>query len=222
MGFSFKRAAKFASGGYALGKIGDAIGGRKASPYGTFDQRGVGDVQWDPNTGMPIGLTGAIDPRNALAFQQRANEMVALRNQRRRSDASAFLEQGLRASETFRPGGYAAMSSGLYGQRAQLAFQDQIDAPDLLAGYREQTRVDTANAQRRAAKRAFLGNAISSIASLGAAAMTGGGSAAAAAAGAGVGASMALRANNQFEDTTFDDAYSEYMKRRASQIGGLA
>jgi hypothetical protein len=156
MGFSFKKIASIATGGYALGKIGDMISGPKARAMGQFDQRGANEVRWDPQTGMPIGLNGAVDPNNALAFQQRANEVVATRNQGRRNDASAFMEQGLRASETYRPGGYAAMASGIHAQRAQLAFADQIEAPDLLAGYREQKSVDAANQQRRAAKMNFL------------------------------------------------------------------
>lgn len=159
MGFSLKRF------GAAVGTLGlselsgqyDKLFGPKAQMMGQVDRRGVGEVQWDPKTGMPIGLTGAVDPRNALAFQQHANELTATRNQGRRNDASAFLEQATTQSQTFRPGGYATMGAGLWSQRAQLAFGDQIEAPDLLAGYRERKSVDAANAQRRAAKMNFAG-----------------------------------------------------------------
>ncbi len=157
MGFSLKRF------GAAVGTLGlsevsgqyDKLFGPRAQMLGQVDRRGVSEIQWDPKTGMPIGLTGAVDPRNALAYQQHANELTATRNQGRRNDAAAFLEQATTQSQTFRPGGYAAMGAGLWSQRAQLAFGDQIEAPDLLAGYRERKSVDAANAQRRAAKMNF-------------------------------------------------------------------
>lgn len=182
MGFKLKRFAT-AVGTLGLSEVSgqyDKLFGPKAQAMGQFDRRGVGEIQWDPKTGMPIGLTGAVDPRNALAYQQHANELTATRNQGRRNDAAAFLEQATTQSQTFRQGGYATMGAGLWSQRAQLAFGDQIEAPDLLAGYREQKGVDAANAQRRAAKMNFAGGLLqAAIPLLGG----GGGGAAAALAG---------------------------------------
>lgn len=146
--------------------LANKVVGPKAEVSGKLDDRRVSQVEWDPDTGMPIGLVGPPSKRRALAYQQHANELVALRNSRTRADARNFMAQGLRSSETFRSGGYASMASGLWGQRAQLAFNDIREAPDLMAGYREQSMVDAQNAQRRAAKRQFYGTLIQTAATV--------------------------------------------------------
>jgi hypothetical protein len=147
MGFNLKRALGFISpvhaAGYALAK-GNLFGGSYRSPYESADPN---SVQWDPVTFRPLGPEGGRVPRGAYAldYQNRANMLAESARARYFTSAQDVLGQGQNLFESYRPGGAAALASGLYGQRAQLAFNigTQQEAPDLLMGYRD-------DAQRRA------------------------------------------------------------------------
>jgi len=184
-----------------------------------YDQRSPDEVQWDPDTGMPIGLIGPPDPGLALAYQQRANEVAAQHNAASRNDAQTYLAQGVRSSETFRPGGYGAVASGLYSQRANAAFQDQIDPADMMAGSRDFAIQQQNRAQKQAQTLGYVNTAVKLVAAY----YTGGASLAVDAAG------TASAANNKYADTSFDEGYGNMMstemdarRGRSMDPGGFA
>lgn len=122
-------------------------------PYG-------GDVQWDAS-GRPIGRM----PRGkyALDYQYEADRRTDQRRQALWSDAKQSLERGAGLLESYRPGGAAALSSGIYSQMAGMYGQQamSMESPDLLIGYREykqdQADYERRKAEQRAQRMAMLG-----------------------------------------------------------------
>lgn len=135
-------------------------------------------ISWDPETGLPVGLRGPPGEAQGLRYQFRADELTRQRNVRQRQAAQGYLDQAVRMSESFRPGGFAAVNAGLYSQKAQLAFNDQMESPDMLSQYRSD---EAANARRRtrnagylAAAGSLLGSAVGAATSIAAGGMAGG------------------------------------------------
>lgn len=122
------------------------------------------DYQWDPETGMPIGLTRMPEGGSALRFQQRSNEIVARRNASLRRQAMAYLEMGQRSMAAFRPGGYA--NDSYFREMSATAMNSQITAPDLMSGDRAFAMNQAAQMQEEAAGRSKVMNVVSLIASL--------------------------------------------------------
>lgn len=120
-----------------------SVFGPEATGFRSFGTPEAGAAQWDPVTGMPIGLSGPPDAAQAPAYQWRHNQMVEARNAEIRQQALAAMQGGqaeaqrvtglasedamnwanlgARSSESFRPGGYANFDS--FGLRANLAMQ---------------------------------------------------------------------------------------------------
>lgn len=184
-----------------------------------YDPRSPDEVEWDPETGMPVGLNGAPDPKYALAYQQKANEIAARHNANSRNDAQTYLAQGMRSSETFRPGGYGAIASGMYSQRANAAFQNQYDPADMMAGSRDMAIQQQRADQKKAQTLGYVNTAVKLVAAY----YTGGASLAIDAAG------TASAANNKYADTSFDEGYGNMMstemdarRGRSMDPGGFA
>lgn len=195
------------------------LDGKPGMDRSGYEQRSPDEVEWDPETGMPIGMKGPPDPSLALAYQQRANELAAKHNAGARNDAQTYLAQGLRSSETFRAGGYGAIASGMYSQRANAAFQNQYDPADMMAGSRDFAIQQQQRAQKRAQTLGYVNTAVKLVAAY----YTGGTSLAVDAAG------TAAAAHNRYSDTSFDEGYGNMMSnemdaRRGSSMdpGGFA
>lgn len=107
------------------------------------------NVQWD-ETGRPVGRM----PRGkyALDYQYEADRRTQDRRNALWSDAHGALRQGQGMLESYRPGGAAALASGIYGQRAAMYGQQSmtLQSPDLLMGYREHKQ-DVADYERKKA-----------------------------------------------------------------------
>lgn len=146
--------------------------------------------------GFPVDAAGnRIDfaPPAGIAarIQQGAEGSVADRNARFRQDGRDSLMGAQGLLESYRPGGGASLQSGIYAQQAQMLYNDQVQAPDLMFDYRRNEAFNERSAQRKANDTALGIQA--GLAAL--TAITGGvgGLAAGAAAGAG-GAALASQA----------------------------
>ena len=155
MGFSLKKTfndfVDFHTGKMHLEKGKELLDGPKLpgwqyespDPYST-------NVQWD-ETGRPIGRM----PRGnyALDYQYEADRRTDQRRQALWGDAQNALKQASGLLESYRPGGAAAIQSGIYSQQAGMAGQQamSMQSPDLLMGYREHKQ-DLADYERKKAQ----------------------------------------------------------------------
>ena len=103
--------------------------GPSASPYDP-------SVRWDAQ-GFPVGPM----PRGGdmpLEYQYEANRRTEQRRQALWNDAQGSIRQGLDLFQSYRPGGSAALASGMFGQSAGLYGQQAqtLEAPDLLIDWR--------------------------------------------------------------------------------------
>ena len=149
-------------------KVDETLFGPKPQRQQGFDTTDPANVQFDPETGLPIGLTGPPSHQFAHQYQWRANETVARRNAALKSSAGAYLDQGMRTSESYRPGGYASFD--WFRNRVNLALQSQIEAPDLMAGMRAEETYQAAKSRRRSSRLKFF----TDVASTAVSAATGG------------------------------------------------
>lgn len=164
------------------------------SPYSGLNTTGSGPQQWDAN-GFPVGPMPRGDM--ALDWQYEANRRSETRRQALWGDAQNTMRQGLDLMQSYRPGGSAALASGMYGQKAGLYGNQAQDteAPDLLMGYRDwqQAKADAERKQaERFARTTAVGSAVAAIAGTAI-----GGPAVGAALGAGVNALGGAVAPNQ-------------------------
>lgn len=122
---------------------------KKGAPDTTPDPY---SLEWDPVTGMPIGLTGPPSARMAGRYQYRAEEVAAQRRAALQQGALGTMSQGMNLFQSFRPGGAAQLAQGQFAQKAgmQLGIAAMTEAPDMLFNYRE----DAARRAERAAKKA--------------------------------------------------------------------
>lgn len=108
---------------------------------------------------------------SAMNWQDMHNQAVWAYRQRLMRGATDYLTGSLGNLQSFRPGGAAAMESGVYGQLAgNLMQRAQLTEPlDLLSSWREQKDFE---ARRRGRRSAQLSAAANVIGTLGAAAIT--------------------------------------------------
>lgn len=110
---------------------------------------GVNDVQWDPTTGLPIGLNGPPSQDMAQAYQWRNTELVAQRNASLRQQAMGYLRQGTNLTESFRPGGTTSLIAGNYRAMADTALNSQIGETDMLSKWRDEQAYQARKRARR-------------------------------------------------------------------------
>lgn len=230
MGFNWKRvgAAVFTGGASELVNkdnvtaIGRATG---LSPgklpqerYQSPDPYAEGNgIQWD-STGRPIGQM----PRGgfALDYQYEADRRTEQRRQALWGDAQNTMRQGMDLMQSYRPGGSAALASGMYGQSASLYGQQAMstESPDLLMGYREHQQ-DLADRDRKQAEKL---NRTMSIINAGAsiAGMAGGGAGVGMAASALQGGQAQMGATNADGQTMAGPGWSQQQQAGPGLVGG--
>jgi hypothetical protein len=115
------------------------IADRQAAEAATQNPYGPNAPQWDEN-GFPVGPM----PRGkyALDYQYEANRRAEEQRRTLWGDAQNTMRQGLDLFQSYRPGGSAALASGMFGQKANLYGTQAMntEAPDLLIDWREQIR----------------------------------------------------------------------------------
>jgi hypothetical protein len=106
----------------------------------------------DPNTGQLLGTPGTVPANLALQFQDAHEQAVWGYRQRLMSGATDYLQGAAGNLQRFRPGGAAAMESGIYqgvaGNMMQQAAQTQ--PMNLLRDYERQAGVDARRQMRNA------------------------------------------------------------------------
>jgi hypothetical protein len=106
----------------------------------------------DPNTGQLLGTPGTVPAGLALQFQDAHEQAVWGYRQRLMSGATDYLQGAAGNLQRFRPGGAAAMESGIYqgvaGNMMQQAAQTQ--PMNLLRDYERQAGVDARRQMRNA------------------------------------------------------------------------
>lgn len=108
----------------------------------------------DPATGMPIGGVGPPAHELALNYQYRAQDWARQRQNALWGDAQGSISQGIDLLQSYRPGGSAALASGMFGQRANLYAGQaaSIQEPDLMSAYREDKEIQAEREAKRAAR----------------------------------------------------------------------
>lgn len=148
------------------------------------------------STGRPIGPMPAA--KSALAWQYEADRRTEQRRQALWGDAQNVMRQGTDLMQTYRPGGSAAMASGMYQNRGAMYGNQAMatESPDLLARWREKKAYDAetkaAQMAREAKSAANMATGLQIVGTV-AGAATGGIAGAALAAGAGAGVALAAR-----------------------------
>ena len=194
MGFSFKRILR-----NPVSLISPLAGGFSEldpGPNGN-DPRAPGyyagspdSVQWDPNTNMPILPPGTIPGSEfGLQFQYEAQRRTQQQRNALWGSAQGTIGQGLDLLQSYRPGGSAALASGLFGQRANL-FAGQaasLEEPDLMSAYREKKEIEATREAKKAARMQAITGVLGALGGVAGAAMgaPGGGAGATTAAGIG-------------------------------------
>lgn len=176
---------------------------RQKEAHGAFDEFGFTE-------NLPMADVGPY-------AQHEANRIAAQRNARLGREAGAALYGGLHNLQSYRPGGAAAMASGMYGQQAATLLSMRQAAPDLMTMWR---KVESDRARKDAERAALLSAGISAVGSLAGAALGGIG-------GIGLGVSVnkgqqAQQAQPDATDTptaTSDGLYSDYVPFEQSPQG---
>ena len=165
MGFNWRRVGR-AIGTGGLSEIdraaGSPVGGGvrqlDPGPNGNdmpapgYERRSADQVQWDPVTGMPINTAGPPAHEVALQYQYRSQELIRQRQQALWGDAQNTMGQAAGLLSSYRPGGSAALGSGVYSSKAGL-FANQaasLTEPDLMSAYREDQQIRAEREARRA------------------------------------------------------------------------
>jgi len=148
----------------------------RPGPFGPSPSPYDPSVQWDPQ-GFPMGPM----PRGGempLEYQYEANRRTEQRRQALWGDAQNTMRQGLDLLQSYRPGGAAAIASGMYGQRAGLYGQQAqtLESPDLLIDWRRDKQAK-ADIEARRLQRFNQVMAVGQLASNVAGALSGGGQA---------------------------------------------
>lgn len=127
--------------------------------------------QVDPRTGQ-LSMPGLVPADQALRVQALHEQGVYNYRQDLMRGASEYLRGALGHLQSFRPGGAAALESGLYGQMAQtnLARAQLTEPMDLTADYQRHA----AHQARKAAKKAATAQMAVQIAGIGASLISGG------------------------------------------------
>lgn len=143
-------------------------------------------VEWDPNTAMPNLQGNPIgSPEHLLRYQWRADQLTEQRRNQLyemgRGAITNATNRGLGLFESYRPGGAAALASGLFqfqGSGLANLYGNQaanLQSPDMLSDMRRDAAAKAAMAQEKAKKMAVAGTAVSAI-GVAAAPFTGGAS----------------------------------------------
>lgn len=121
-----------------------------------FTQSPYDQGVWDEN-GNPLRLPSQDNPY-IFSWQYEANRRAEQRRSMLWNDAQGALTQGANLLQSYRPGGSAALASGIYAQRANLyGMQAQtIEAPDVLMDWRRHQQHE-ANVESRRAARLSMG-----------------------------------------------------------------
>lgn len=134
-------------------------------------QMSVSD-RWDPEVRRRMGSWGGVDryglPRNPSALMpdhelgphvQFAADVARIRRNRRLEDDAFGAQQGaLGLLESYRPGGAAAMASGVHSRMSDILLASRTDeTPDYLFRYREHKAHEAQKAARRASQLKAVG-----------------------------------------------------------------
>ena len=152
----------FFDDGWGVFKKGDPLGGYlglhgkepgpSAKPTGESPYTAAGQAtQWDAS-GRPIGQMPY--GKTALDWQYEADRRTEMRKQALWGDAQNVMRQGTDLMQTYRPGGSAALASGIYQNRGAMYGNQAMstESPDLLMRYREEKQKE-ADDERRAAEK---------------------------------------------------------------------
>lgn len=116
------------------------------------EHRTPDQLQFDPYTGMPINANGPPGAEVALGYQYRAQEIIRRRQNALWGDAANSIQQGIGLMSSYRPGGSAALASGLFQNKANI-YQNQaasLEEPDLMSQYRDAKSSDADKAAKQA------------------------------------------------------------------------
>lgn len=118
--------------------------GRQQRGGMSFDETGRPTMD-----GNPIARPG---PDFALDYQYLADQEAERRRLSLWSDAQNSIRQGLDLYQSYRPGGSAALASGMFQQSASMYGTQALNtqAPDMMAGYRDKQLADARRERERA------------------------------------------------------------------------
>lgn len=135
---------------------------------GALEYNNPGNFQFDPLTGMPIGTRGRPGADQALAFQYRADQVINQRRQALWGDAANSMNQASSLFQRYRPGGSAALASGVFAQRAGIYqnWANSLQSPDLMSEYRHDMVIRAQRAARRASEMQLAGSVLNAAATL--------------------------------------------------------
>lgn len=147
-----------------------------------------GQVQWDPLTGMPDTRYGMPTENVGPQWQYHAQGLIRQRQQALWGDAANSINRGINLTQSYRPGGSAAMASGLFQNQASIYANQaaNLQEPDLLFAWRDHKQFQARKQARRAGELQAIIGGVTAIAALG----TGGAALGAAGLGFGLGRSM--------------------------------
>lgn len=142
------------------------------------DERYNREHSIDPNTGQITGPLGSVPAGVALNWQAAHDQAVWRRQQQLVRQAGYYGQNALGLFESFRPGGGAALESGIYQSQANISLgQAQLTRPmDLLGDWRRDQAARERQRQRKAQVTQQVIGGIGAAASIGLAPFTGGAS----------------------------------------------
>lgn len=134
----------------AVSKYQSDLGAWQSSP-GTQNSVTFDDTGRPIINGKPIQRPG---PDFALDYQYLADQEAERRRNSLWTDAHNSIRQGLDLMQSYRPGGSAALASGLFQQNASMYGTQalNVESPDMMAGYRE-LQLDQARRERDQARK---------------------------------------------------------------------
>jgi len=188
-------SAEVAMGLRAPGLPPETPGRYAGSPYGP------GAPQFDA-TGRPIGPMPAA--KYALDWQYEADRRTEQRKQALWGDAQNVMRQGTDLLQSYRPGGSAALASGIYQNRGSMYGTQAMntESPDLLMSYRERKQQE-ADAARKQSERLGMTMGLVGAGATVLGAATGGFGAALAGGMAGAAASQAVGGTNPMQQPAY-------------------
>lgn len=139
----------YGSGGFMMGQEYGPNPGHTWAP--DADARYRAEHSIDPNTGMVTGPLGPVPAKSGPLFQAAHEQAVWQARQRRGQSAANYMKGALGLLQSYRPGGGAALESGIYQNLASVELQraNLLQPMDLLGDYRR----DVSHQARKAAKK---------------------------------------------------------------------
>ena len=162
-----------------------------AETYSTWFQNN----RINPNTGLLEGDFPFVPHTYARQIQMEADMVAERRRQSMMQGGINYMQGATGLLQSYRPGGSAALESGIYQQTAGLMFERaRMTQPlDYMSDLRRQEQDEAASRARRAERRSQYVQIGTTLATIAAGALTGGAGAAAVAGIAGAGAAIANR-----------------------------